>query len=136
MAEGTSALADFPLSTRIRHTYENHGMSPITERELNRLRFDLESDRVERKRSAADRSKLSRNICAFANDLPSHCQAGVILVGVDDDGECSNLMIDDRLLQRLASMKDDGNISPCRPSSFRGVHCRVARSQRFSSRRR
>ena len=63
-------------------------------------------------RSAADRSKLRRNICALANDLPGHGQPRVILIGVEDDGECSNATIDDRLLSQLAGMKDDGNIMP------------------------
>lgn len=87
-------------------------MNLVGERELDRLRADLESDRVERKRSAADRSKLRRNICAFANDLPGHGLPGVILVGVEDDGECSGATIDDRLLRDLSGMKDDGNIIP------------------------
>lgn len=87
-------------------------MNPVNERELERLRFDLESDRVERKSSAADRSKLRRNICALANDLPANREPGVIFIGVRDGGECAGLTIDDRLLTELAGMKDDGNISP------------------------
>ncbi len=87
-------------------------MNLVDERELDRLRADLESDRVERKRSAADRSKLRRNICALANDLPGHGRPGVILIGVEDDGNCSNATIDDRLLRDLSGMKDDGNIIP------------------------
>lgn len=84
----------------------------LTDEELNRMRFDLESDRVERKSSAADRSAIRRNICAFANDLPGHGQAGVILIGVRDDGSCADLKIDDRLLRDLAQMRDDGNLLP------------------------
>ena len=87
-------------------------MNPVDARELERLRVDLESDRVERNRSAADRSKLRRNICAFANDLPGHGRPGVILIGVENDGDCSNSTIDDQLLTTLAGMKDDGNILP------------------------
>ena len=87
-------------------------LNPLDEGELDLLRFDLESDRVERKHSAADRSKLRRNICALANDLPGHGRPGVILIGVEDGGECSNSTIDDRLLSELTGMKDDGNIMP------------------------
>ena len=87
-------------------------LNPLDEGELDLLRFDLESDRVERKHSAADRSKLRRNICALANDLPGHGRPGVILIGVEDGGECSNSTINDRLLSELAGMKDDGNIMP------------------------
>ncbi len=87
-------------------------MSPLDQRNLDRLRIDLESDRVERKASAADASKLRRNICALANDLPGHGLPGVVFIGAKDDGGCANLTIDDRLLTKLAAMKDDGNIMP------------------------
>jgi len=76
--------------------------------QLNRLRRDLESDLVERKASAADRSRIRRNLCAFANDG----RPGVILIGVHDDGECASLRITDELLRTLAQMRDDGNILP------------------------
>ena len=87
-------------------------MSPLDERELDRLRVDIESDRVERKESAADGNKLRRNICALANDLPDHGLPGVLFIGVKDDGGCADIAIDDRLLTKLAGMKDDGNIMP------------------------
>lgn len=87
-------------------------MSPLDERELDRLRVDLESDRVERKESAADASKLRRNICALANDLPGHGLPGVVFIGVEDGGGCADTTVDDRLLTKLAGMKDDGNIMP------------------------
>ena len=87
-------------------------MSPLDERELDRLRVALESDRVERKESAADSSKLRRNICALANDLPSHGLPGVVFVGIKDDGSCAGLPITDQLLTKLAGMKDDGTIMP------------------------
>jgi ATP-dependent DNA helicase RecG len=61
--------------------------------ELLVLLNDLESDRVERKASLADRDRIREAICAFANDIPDHGQAGVILVGVDDDGGCMHLAI-------------------------------------------
>ncbi len=44
----------------------------LSPEELEALFLDLESDRVERKRSAADRSAIRQAICAFANDLPDH----------------------------------------------------------------
>lgn len=85
---------------------------PFTEKELNRMRFDLESDLVERKASPGDRSKIRRNICAFANDLPGHGRPGVILIGVKEDGSCASLSINDRMMRMLAQMRDDGNILP------------------------
>ncbi len=84
----------------------------MTDQELEALLNDLESDRVERKASASDRSALRRAICAFANDLPNHGQPGVIFVGVNDDGSCSHLPITDELLRTLADMRSDGNILP------------------------
>ena len=86
--------------------------APCTQDELRALMREHESDRVERKRSAADGSKIRRNLCAFANDLPGRGAPGVIFVGVEDDGRCAGLRIDDRLLCELAGMKDDGNILP------------------------
>lgn len=87
-------------------------MNPPDERELDRLLGDIESDRVERKRSGSDGNALRRNICALANDLPGHGLPGVIFIGVEDDGSCAGASIDDQLLTQLAGMKDDGNIIP------------------------
>ena len=82
--------------------------------ELAAMMVDLESDLVERKRSLSISAseKISRTICAFANDLPGHRKPGVIIVGAQDDGSCAGLSIDDRLLKRLAAMRDDGRILP------------------------
>jgi ATP-dependent DNA helicase RecG len=67
---------------------------------------------VERKASLADTEKIRQAICAFANDLADHREPGVVFVGANDDGSCSNCRIDDALLQNLASMRSDGNIVP------------------------
>lgn len=80
--------------------------------ELEILLTDLESDRVERKASSADTDKICQAICAFANDLPGHSQAGVLFVGVHDDGRCANLAITDELLLNLAHLRSNGNILP------------------------
>jgi hypothetical protein len=37
---------------------------------------------------------------------------GVLFVGVNDDGTCANLAVDDRLLQVLAQMASGGNVLP------------------------
>lgn len=50
---------------------------------------DIESDRVERKESLRGEApeKVRQAICAFANDLPGHGQAGVVFIGArDKDG--------------------------------------------------
>ncbi len=84
----------------------------ITDDELLGLLQASESDRMERKRSAADRSAIRRTICAFANDLPGHGRPGVIFIGIEDDGRCANLPIDDELLKTLAQMRGDASILP------------------------
>lgn len=84
----------------------------LTDEELETLLTDLESDQVERKRSAANKSKIAQAICAFANDLPRYERPGVVFIGVNDDGSCAKLQITDQLLLSLASMRGDGNILP------------------------
>jgi ATP-dependent DNA helicase RecG len=81
-------------------------------KKLETLLNELESERIERKASISDRSKIRRAICAFANDLPNHQQAGVIFIGVKDDGNCANLEITDKLLLTLSDMRSNGNILP------------------------
>ena len=71
-----------------------------------------ESHLVERKRSAGDRSGIRRNICAFANDIAGTGRPGVIFVGIEDDGTCANIRVDDSLMRNLAQMGSDGNILP------------------------
>jgi len=80
--------------------------------ELSILLNDLESDRVERKESCSDPTKIRQAICAFANDLANHNEPGVVFLGVKDNGECANLAISDRLLLTLSGMRSDGNILP------------------------
>jgi len=84
----------------------------MDDRELEQLLQDLESDRVERKASIADKDRIRQAICALANDLPNHQKAGVVLVGAYDDGTCAHLSITDQLLLTLAEMRSDGNILP------------------------
>jgi ATP-dependent DNA helicase RecG len=69
---------------------------------------------VERKRNFEGdiRVKARQAVCAFANDLPNHNQAGVLFIGVEDNGAPSGVRISDQLLQNLADMKSDGNILP------------------------
>ena len=84
----------------------------LTVSELESLRGDLESDRVERKESVSDNNRIKQAICAFANDLPDHQQPEVVFIGVRDNGTCANLPITDQLLLTLANMRSDGNIQP------------------------
>lgn len=84
----------------------------LADRELENLLTDLESDRAERKTSAADRSSIRKMICAFANDLPGHEEPGAIFVGANDNGTCAGLAVTEELLRTLAQMRTSGDILP------------------------
>ncbi|NEP62037.1 MAG: transcriptional regulator [Symploca sp. SIO2G7] len=83
--------------------------------ELETLLRDIESDRVERKPSIADRNAIRQAVCAFANDLPNYQQPGILFIGVNDDGSCAHLPITDQLLLTLSDIRSDGNILPLPP---------------------
>jgi len=89
-------------------------MIRLSDKELETLLDDTESDRAERKESfKGDVPKKARQaVCAFANDLPNHNLPGVLFIGAKDNGEPSNREITDQLLRSLADMKTDGNILP------------------------
>jgi len=80
--------------------------------EALRLLNDLESERVERKASLADKAKVCQAICAYANDLPNSGQAGYVFIGANDDGTLSSLPITDDLLLTLAHVRSDGKTLP------------------------
>lgn len=86
----------------------------LSDEELEALRTDLESDRAERKQSFAGDTpdKARQAVCAFANDLPDHKKAGVVFIGLLDNGTPSDLPITDQLLLTLADIRTDGNIQP------------------------
>jgi ATP-dependent DNA helicase RecG len=87
----------------------------LTTRELEKLLQDLESDRVERKANATEKTvkeKIAEAICAFSNDLPNHQESGIIFIGVSDKGKCLNLPITDNLLKELADLARNGTITP------------------------
>ncbi len=84
----------------------------LTDQQLEELYSDLESDRVERKESAADMQRIRQAICALSNDMVGHGQTGVIFVGVQDDGSCAGLDITDQLLLNLTAIRSNGQILP------------------------
>lgn len=84
----------------------------LTDDELSRLAESSESQWIERKRSASDGEGIRKNICAFANDLSASGKPGVIFVGLEDNGDCARLTVDDALLTTLADMRSDGNTLP------------------------
>jgi len=84
----------------------------LSDDDLRRLLRAREADNVERTASRTDKDKFGEAICAFANDLPDRRTTGVLLVGVNDDGECANTPIDEQLLQTLMGFRTDGAIAP------------------------
>ncbi len=84
----------------------------LSDRKLEELLADIESDRVERKESLSEPTKVRQAICAFANDLAGNLEPGVVFIGAKDNGTCANLTVTDELLRTLADMRSDGNITP------------------------
>ncbi len=80
--------------------------------ELASLLTDIESFRVERTESLADTDKFCKAICAFANDMPGSGSPGYLFVGVDKKGKPTGAKIDERLLESLASHRNNGQILP------------------------
>ncbi|MYC93867.1 MAG: transcriptional regulator [Caldilineaceae bacterium SB0661_bin_32] len=87
-------------------------MTFYTDQELAALLSGGESHLVERKRNARDSTAIHKNICAFANDIQAAGKPGVIVVGMEDDGSCSGIDVDDELLRNLAQMRTDGSLLP------------------------
>jgi len=102
--------------------------------ELERLLGDLESDRVERTESLNNTDKFCKAICAFANDMPDHRMPGYLCLGVDRHGSPTSAVIDERLLEKLAGHRDNGQIIPMPTMEvakvdFRGVPIAVVKVQ-------
>jgi ATP-dependent DNA helicase RecG len=99
---------------------------------INELRQRIrnsEADNIEMTRSTRDTDKFGEAICAFANDLPSRREAGVLVLGINDDGTCANIVVDDDLLKNLAAIRSAGNIHPFPTMSVRSEvvdGCRIA----------
>lgn len=97
----------------------------LTDEQLLALLADIESDRAERKESFNGDApeKVRQAVCAFANDLPGHGQAGVVFIGAKDkDGSLVGLDVTDELLLTLANIRSDGNILPIPSMSVEKRH--------------
>lgn len=84
----------------------------ITEKEVLDLMKSSETFRVEKTVSVTNIDKFSEAICAFSNDMPDCRKPGYLLIGVNDDGTLCGLKSTDELMQRLASLRTNGNILP------------------------
>jgi ATP-dependent DNA helicase RecG len=97
-------------------------MPALTDDELEALLLTGESDRTERKRNASDLDRIREAVCAFANDLPDRREPGVVFVGIEDNGNCAHLAINDALLKDLGQIRDDGNLTPFPTMEVRRAH--------------
>jgi ATP-dependent DNA helicase RecG len=84
----------------------------LSEEQLRALLREPESERVERKETAADRDRLGEAICAFANDMAGLGLPGALFVGVSDDGRVVSKTVTDEQLRLLADFRDQGKILP------------------------
>jgi ATP-dependent DNA helicase RecG len=84
----------------------------IDQETLEQLFRTPEGGGVERKRNAIDLDVIRETICAFANDLAQRRRPAVVFIGLEDNGDCSNIPITDRLLATLAGMRLDGKLTP------------------------
>jgi ATP-dependent DNA helicase RecG len=83
----------------------------LSDDELRRCLRAGEADHIERT-EGLDKDKFGEAICAFGNDLADRRTTGVLFVGVKDNGDCANMLIDERLLQTLMGFRTDGTIAP------------------------
>jgi ATP-dependent DNA helicase RecG len=84
----------------------------LSDDELRYLLQHGEADHVERTISVNDSDKFGEAICAFANDLPDRRGTSVLFIGVQDDGQCAGIPIEERLIQTLLGFRTNGNILP------------------------
>ena len=90
-------------------------MTRYNDDELRAIITYTESYRTERKRTwnPTVGKKAREAVCAFANDLPASGEAGVLIVGANDDGTPNpDFHLDDQILLSLTEMRTDGQIVP------------------------
>ena len=86
----------------------------LEDAEIERMMAHGEDFRVEYKETLGGDApvRIREAVCAFANDLPGSGKAGVVFVGVGNDGEPRRIDVSDRMLVDLTYIKTDGNIVP------------------------
>jgi ATP-dependent DNA helicase RecG len=84
----------------------------LNDQDLMALIKNIESDRIERTVSVNKTDKFCEAICAFSNDFPNSRLPGYLVIGVDDNGNSSNLTVSDQLLLNLGDIRSIGNILP------------------------
>lgn len=90
-----------------------------TDDQLQLLMQEPESHWIERKESFSGKDKVCATVCAFANDIANSGRAGVIWIGMRDDGVVSGIDANDDLLQKIDQIHSDGRIQPLPSLSIR-----------------
>jgi len=88
------------------HKPINHNM--ITQKHLKQLLANPESYRVELTASTSNMDKFCQAICAFSNDMPGDGKNGYLILGAGDNGNLSDLKVDDQLLLKMTNIRTDG----------------------------
>lgn len=78
---------------------------------LAKLIGGSERDNIEWKRDAKNRDQIRRAICALGNDLPERGR-GHLIVGVQDDGSPTGLVVTDDLILTIVNLRDEARILP------------------------
>ena len=84
----------------------------ITKKRLQQILVDTESYHIERTASTVNTDKFCQAICAFSNDLAGSGKNGYLIIGAHDNGKCSGLRVEDKLLLQISNIRTDGNILP------------------------
>ncbi len=90
-----------------------------TDTQLLTFISEVESHWIERKESFADKDKICKTVCAFANDLANSAKPGIIWIGVKNDGAIVGVEATDGLLLKIDQIRSDGKIQPLPSMSTR-----------------
>ena len=92
----------------------------MTVDELRTIIAGGESERVEMTRAFDKADKIGQAVCAFANDFSDSGEAGILLLGVDNDGSIAGRRIEDQQLASLGIAKVNRELEQAgnRPAQF------------------
>ena len=92
----------------------------MTVDELRPIIAGGESERVEMTRAFDKADKIGQAVCAFANDFSDSGEAGILLLGVENDGSISGRRIEDQQLASLGIAKVNRELEQAgnRPAQF------------------
>lgn len=92
----------------------------MTVDELRTIIAGGESERIEMTRAFDKADKIGQAVCAFANDFSDSGEAGILLLGVENDGSISGRRIEDQQLASLGIAKVNRELEQAgnRPAQF------------------